>query len=48
MPALPGATAGIVAKKSHWVKDCWEPGGEQRRSSPKWFKSQDKAKQPRN
>src|SRR5882724_8707060 len=32
-------------KKGHWVKDCWEPGGDKEGQAPKWFKSQDKAKQ---
>ena len=32
-------------KKGHWVKDCWEPGGDKEGQAPKWWKSQDKAKQ---
>jgi len=43
-----GATRGNCrncGKKGHWVKDCWEPGGDKEGQAPKWFKSQDKAKQ---
>ena len=32
-------------KKGHWVKDCWEPGGDKEGQAPEWWKSQDKAKQ---
>ena len=32
-------------KKGHWVKDCWEPGGDKEGQFPKWWKTQDKAKQ---
>src|SRR6266481_8844133 len=32
-------------KKGHWVKDCWEPGGDKEGQAPKWWKPQEKAKQ---
>src|SRR5882724_4816603 len=32
-------------KKGHWVKDCWEPGGDKEGQAPKWWKSQDNAQQ---
>ena len=32
-------------KKGHWVKDYWEPGGDKEGQAPKWWNSQDKAKQ---
>ena len=43
-----GATKGNCwncGKKGHWVKDCWEPGGDKEGQAPKWWKSQDNAKQ---
>src|SRR6266481_6976304 len=32
-------------KKGHWVKDCWEPGGDKEGQAPKWWRPQEKAKQ---
>ena len=43
-----GSTKGKCCncgKKGHWVKDCWEPGGDKEGQAPRWWKSQDKAKQ---
>src|SRR6266481_7707710 len=43
-----GATKGKCrncGKKGHWVKDCWEPGGDKEGQAPKWWKPQEKAKQ---
>ena len=43
-----GATKGNCrncGKKGHWVKDCWEPGGDKEGQAPKWWKPQDNAKQ---
>ena len=43
-----GGTKGKCSncgKKSHWVKDCWEPGGDKEGQAPKWWKYEDKAKQ---
>ena len=28
----------IVAKRGHWVKDCWAKGGGKEGQAPKWWK----------
>src|SRR5882724_13091034 len=45
MPVPPRATAGIVAKRATGLRTIGNQGGDKEGQAPKWFKSQDKAKQ---